>query len=226
MKKTDLCAVLSLAGVVALTARVYPSLAANVVTHFDASGEPNGWMSRATFAWFCPLLGAGVWAFHRFVLPRLTPGQETKRATYGMSESTWEGLQLSVLLLILGVHVFLLRYALVPERHSVQLFVPLLLGCVSLVLALILPRVTSNPFVGIRVPWTRSSPTIWAQTHRAAGYTYFAAFISCVVSLFLPAALMTSVAIASFLTGSLAPVVYSAWLARRAQGSSKRAGRP
>ena len=214
MKKTDLVAVLSIAAVTLLTVGVYPHLSSEVVTHFDASGEPNGTMSRPVFAVFCPLLGAGLWSFHRFLVPRIQPSIGTKRAAYGMSEAMWARTQLSILFVILGVHVFLLRYAMVPERHAVHVFVPLLLGVVALVLALALPRVTPNPFVGVRVPWTRASPAIWAKTHRIAGYTYFGAFLGCVTALFLPSKVASPVALGCFLMGSLVPVVYSAWLAR------------
>ncbi len=115
MKKTDLFVVFSLASVALLTARVYPNLSKEVVTHFDIHGEPNGSMSRPVFAVFCPLLAIGTWLFYRFLLPLFAQGDGPKRSPYGMSEASYHRTQLLTLSVILGVHLFLLRYAMVPD---------------------------------------------------------------------------------------------------------------
>lgn len=211
MKKTDLVALVSLGAVSLLTALAYPHLPAHVTTHFDFRGEPNGSMSRLTFALFCPVLAALLWSFGRFVSPHL-------KDRFNLPRGVPEGVQHLLLLLplgiVLGVHVMLLRYAQAPSARMIHSAVPVLLGVVCLVLSLVLPRVRENPFVGIRVPWLRGRPTLWARTHKVAGYTHFGAFLGCVACLFLPASAASILAVSCMLGGSFIPVVYSLWISR------------
>jgi uncharacterized membrane protein len=47
---------------------------------------------------------------------------------------------------------------------------PVAIGALFIVLGNLLPRFRSNFFFGIRTPWTLSSETVWARTHRVGGY--------------------------------------------------------
>lgn len=209
MKRADSVALVALLATVLLTVLFYGRLPEEVATHFDLSGTPNGSMTRGTFALFCPVLAVGLWMFHRLVVSR-----RRSELHQGATGAVGERMLLLQVFLVLGVHVFLLRNALVPTRGLVVSSVPLILGAIALVLALWLPRVRQNPYIGVRVPWTLRSQAVWAKTHRFAGYTYFAAFLGCVASLFLPRALAYTTSLSAFLVASFVPVGYSFWLSR------------
>ena len=215
MRKTDLVALTALVSTTALTALLFTRLPPVVATHFDLSGTPNGSMSRLAFALFCPTLALGLWLFHRLVVARRSGKHRTSLpVTGGTAGAVGERMLLLQLFVVLGVHVLLLRNSIVPERGVVTLSVSLLLGAISLAFALWLPRVRPNPYIGVRVPWTRESPTVWAKTHRFAGYTYFTAFVGCVVALFVPHGSAPTLALTCFLMATFAPVIYAFWLAR------------
>lgn len=209
MKRADLATLVLLAATGILTALVYPRLPTEVATHFDFSGTPNGTMTRGVFAFFCPVLAIGLWVFHRLVVAR-GRGIFLQNATAEVGER----MLLLQMVVVLGIHVLLLRNAVAPGRALVTSMVPLLLGGLSLAFALWLPRVRPNPYIGVRVPWTLGSRAVWAKTHRLAGYTYFGAFLTSLVSLFLPRAVASSLTVSVFIAASLVPVVYSFWISR------------
>jgi immunity protein, SdpI family len=54
----------------------------------------------------------------------------------------------------------------------VKRFVPFSVGALFVLLGSLLPRFRSNFFFGIRTPWTLSSESVWAQTHRIGGWAF------------------------------------------------------
>ncbi|MWG36880.1 SdpI family protein [Halomarina oriensis] len=154
------------AGLVGLTAAVSvlaaPALPEQLVTRWDAAGDPSGSMSKTTALALVPLLSAGLVALLA-VLPRVDPlgeNVETFRATYD-----WFVVLLAGFMLV--IHV-----ATVAANLGYAVDVTLVvLGCVAVLfygVGVLLERVEPNWFVGVRTPWTLSDEAVWDRTHALA----------------------------------------------------------
>jgi uncharacterized membrane protein len=202
MKRLDGLAIGVIGATAALTAIVYERLPERLATHFDIHGNPNGWMSRAVGAWFMPVFALAIWALVRFATRRVEPGRASLLA-------------MLVATFMSAVHVLVLGYALVPGMGIMR---PLwgAVGLLYVALALILPRVKRNAFVGVRTPWTLRSDENWARTQRVAGYAMFAGGILVIACGVVGGGTSANiVALVAIFVSALVPVIYSLVIARR-----------
>jgi uncharacterized membrane protein len=152
-----------------VSAVVYPRLPATIPTHWDLSGQPNGWSSRFWGAWLIPVFLLGMWALVR-VLPRIDP----RGANYAKFGGAFEAIIDAIMLFMLAVHIVALRAAL-GHPVEMQRILPIGIGVLLIVIGNLLPRARPNWFVGIRTPWTLSSDRVWEKTHRFGGRVFVAA---------------------------------------------------
>jgi uncharacterized membrane protein len=148
------------------SAVVFPRLPETMPTHFDISGQPNGWSSRLFGAWVVPLFLLFMWGLVR-VLPAIDP----RGGNYAKFGGAFEGIIVSIMLFMLGVHIIVLRAAL-GYPVAMQRVVPIGVGVLLVVIGNLLPRARPNWFVGIRTPWTLSSDRVWEKTHRFGGHVF------------------------------------------------------
>jgi uncharacterized membrane protein len=126
----------------------------------------NGWSSRLWGASVLPLVLILLTLLMRW-LPRIDP----RGANYPKFAGTFNGLFISIMLFILGMHFVILASAL-GYPVAMGRWVPIGMGAFFIVMGNLLPRARPNWFVGIRTPWTLSSDRVWEKTHRLAGYVF------------------------------------------------------
>ena len=148
------------------SALVYPRLPETIPTHWDMSGQPNGWSGRFFGAWVVPLFLLGMWALFR-VLPAIDP----RGSNYAKFGGAFEAIIDSIMLFMLGMHIIILRAGL-GYPVAIQRVVPFGVGLLLIVIGNLLPRARPNWFIGIRTPWTLSSDRVWEKTHRFGGRVF------------------------------------------------------
>ena len=152
-----------IAAAVLASASVYVDLPERIPTHWNLQGEVDGWSSRAWGVWMIPVVIALLWG-----LMRLLPSIDPRGSNYVKFGGAFEGIMLSVMLFMLGVHAIILRSAL-GYPVDVDRLMPVSIGVLLVVIGNLLPRSRPNWFVGIRTPWTLSSDRVWEKTHRVGG---------------------------------------------------------
>jgi len=191
----------------------YPQLPAQVATHFNLHGEPNGWSPRLVATVLAPALGIVI-ALVFTVLPHIDP----RRANYDKFGPTYWTIANAVLVLVAALHVVTLGKALGWDIN-INRVVSLGLGGLLALLGNLMTRIRPNWFVGIRTPWTLSSDTVWRKTHRFGGVAFVVAGL-CVAATALtavPWALFAAIGVAA--AAGLASVVYSYVAWRGEQGA-------
>jgi len=153
---------------------------AQVPTHWDISGQVNGYSSAAFAAFFLPCLNLGLYLLF-LVLPYLDP----KKGRYADFVGPYHGFKdlLSAFLLV----VFALIGANgLGYQVPVHFWLPLLLGLFFIVLGNIMSKVKMNWFFGIRTPWTLSSETVWDKTHRLSAPVFSIAGLLIAATILAP----------------------------------------
>ena len=158
------------------SAVVFQRLPETMPTHFDMSGQPNGWSSRLFGAWLVPLFLILMWGLLR-VLPTIDP----RGSNYAKFGGAFEGMIVSIMLFMLALHIVMLRAAL-GYPVAMQRVVPIGVGVLLAVIGNLLPRARPNWFIGIRTPWTLSSDRVWEKTHRFGGHVFVAGGILIVLA--------------------------------------------
>ncbi|WP_335999047.1 SdpI family protein [Halorientalis halophila] len=150
---------LLVAGMAALSLLVGPELPETMVTHWDASGTPDGTMPKLLGQFFLPLLTAGVVAL-LFVAPRLDPSAE-QDASF---RAVYDAFVVVLTAFLAVVHVAVLGINLGHEVPVVSI-VSICVGCLVYAVGVVLPQTQPNWVVGIRTPWTLADETVWERTH-------------------------------------------------------------
>jgi uncharacterized membrane protein len=184
MSPATVLAVLIIIVQILISIVTYPFLPDSVPSHWDASGQVNGYLPKLVNALLYPLLSIGIYALVRVLMtvgPRLGY-QNQRKASIGV-----------VNLILDGVLLFMLIVQL--STAAVALGVPIDLTfviCLSISMLFIflgnyMGKLRRNFWAGIRTPWTLSSDVVWERTHRLGGWLFVLAGLLGVIMSFIPA---------------------------------------
>lgn len=210
---------LIVAAAVIASATVYPRLPEMIPTHWGGmDAQPDDWSSRAFGASLIPAILLGMWALLR-ILPAIDP----RGSNYAKFGDAFEGIVVSIMLFMLGMHIIMLRAAL---GHSVamQRVVPIGVGALFVAIGNLLPRARPNWFVGIRTPWTLSSDRVWEKTHRFGGHLFVATGIVIVLAALAIPQWAHIVLVTAVLLCTAAVLTYSYVEWKREQSQASTAG--
>jgi uncharacterized membrane protein len=163
MKLIRLAIIAGLLITIALTIAVYPTVPDKVVSHWNAAGQADGYMSKLWGLSLIPLIMTGFVALLA-VLPRIDPYKKN----YEKFGSWYEGFILLFILFMLAVQVQIILWS-TGYQVSPNLTMPFLIGSLFIYIGFLLGHAEQNWFVGIRTPWTLSSERVWKKTHELGG---------------------------------------------------------
>ena len=188
---------------------VYPSLPAQVPTHWGLDGQVDDYTAKMPGAFLSPVLGLGIWLL-LVGLRRIDP----RSRNYERFDDTFWLIGNALGVFMAGMTVATLGYAL-GWPIDIERVVLGGVGLLLLVLGNVMPRLRSNFWMGVRTPWTLSSDQVWRDTHRVAGRTMVAGGLITLVALLFPAEYRIWIALGGFVIAGFVPVVYSYVLWRR-----------
>jgi uncharacterized membrane protein len=158
----------------ALTIAIYPTAPDRIVSHWNAAGQADGYMSKFWGLFLIPLIMTGFVALFT-VLPRIDPYKKN----YEKFRDYYEGFILLFVLFMLAIQVQIILWS-IGYQISPNLTFPVLIGILFIYIGFLLGHAEQNWFVGIRTPWTLSSKTVWKKTHVLGGKLFkIAGVISC-----------------------------------------------
>ena len=170
-------------------------------THWNASGEVDGWSSKA-FAVFG--LPGFLFAVHWVCL--LATSADPKKQNI-------EGKVLNIvfwicpIISVLGA-VLIYGTALGME-FKVEKIMPVLVGVIFIVVGNYLPKCKQSYTMGIKLPWTLNDEENWNRTHRLGGKLWVVCGLVIMMSMFFPAELMATTFIAIIVVAVFVPTIYS-----------------
>ena len=182
-----------------LTLVLYDKLPAEVPIHFDISGTPDNYASKAFAGYGIPLLMAlGNLLVNFFLLadPKADNSTALRNVARWVVPVITFILMPITLLIALGVNL------------RVEIIVPVIVGIVLVIIGNYLPKCKPNYTVGIRLPWTLNSAENWAKTHHIAGWLWIVGGLIMIACGFFTL-YFWAVIIAVMLLLIVVPMVYS-----------------
>jgi uncharacterized membrane protein len=189
-----------LAASFAATTILYPHLPDRVATHWDISGQPDGYSPKSALF----LAGPGLFAAI-MLLTALLPWLSPQRFAIESFASTYRQIMGIISVMIAYFDAVILWFA---TGHPIDAG-RAILGGVCLFMAVIgnlMGKVRRNFYVGIRTPWTLASERVWNATHRLGAKWLVATGL---VGLALSVAGLHILPVIVLVAGALVPVVYS-----------------
>lgn len=187
---------------VGVSVYAYPLLPDVVASHWNASGEVNGYMSKlgnllvAPIAMVCVI---GLWA----VVPRIDP----LKSNFVAFRPWFDGFMVLMQCFFFYIALLTILYNTGTTINISQFMAPalaLLFGYIGL----LLPRTKRNWFIGIRTPWTLSSDRVWEKTHQLGGFLFLVSACITLAAFFVPTYTIWLM-LAPIITSALITVVYS-----------------
>ena len=180
--KKEVLPVILILIVSAIGAYLYPQLPDLVPSHWGINGEINGWVSRGFAVFFFLALILGLYLLMSF-LPLMDPHRSNIE-----SFANWYFWFKVAFVVFMGSLYLMTLYAGLGYEVNVGRFVTLGIAALFAFIGLALPKMKKNYMIGIRLPWTLHSETVWNRTHKFGGRLFLALAIIIVLASFLPAA--------------------------------------
>lgn len=181
------------------SAIVYKDLPDTVAIHFNASGNPDNYASKAVAAFLLPL-GLALINVVMHLLLNADPKRDDRQRLRNLSK--WIICIVSML-----VNPMTLLFALGKDIR-IERIIPLFIALLFLVIGNYLPKCRQNYTVGIKLPWTLASEDNWNKTHRFAGWVWtILSIVQLTLLLVMPANLIIFFTLVALMAGL--PILYS-----------------
>lgn len=137
----------------------YPQLPQRMAAHWNAQGQVDGYMSKAINLSIIPATAVFLTILFLGIVQ-----VDPMRHNIQRFRSYYDGAIFIMLLFLAAVQAYIISWNLGIKVRS-NFLMPLMLSLLFFGLSCILDKVKTNGFIGIRTPWTFSSPTVWKKTH-------------------------------------------------------------
>lgn len=181
----------------------YPYLPAQVALHWNAAGQVNGSMGRAWGDFIFPIIFLVLAALF-FAIPRIDP----RRENIVKFRKYFDYFIVAFSIFFYYIYVTTLFWNLGYEFNLGAAIIPPLAGLLYIIGG-ILPHTEPNWFIGIRTPWTISSPTVWHKTHAVGGPAFKISGVIALLGIFFPLPIAIWFFVVPILISAIGLVIYS-----------------
>src|SRR3989344_1179916 len=114
-----------------------------------------------------------------------------------------------LLIIIMWLIYLITSLSALGYNIKVEIWVPLIIGLLFILLGNYMGKIKPNWFMGIRTPWTLSNDEVWSKTHRLGGKMFMLMGLFLILNPLLPFQSLTWALIIPIVTVVLVPVIYS-----------------
>ncbi|KXG78836.1 Immunity protein SdpI [Fervidicola ferrireducens] len=190
---------------------VYPRLPDMVPSHWNVSGQVDGYMSKTMHVLFMPTVVLGM-----YLLLSFAPAIDPKPESYEKFRYVYGTFRTIMVLIFSALYIATTLYALgVPV--SIGKFTMLAIGLMFVFVGNYMGKIRHNYTFGIKTPWTLANEEVWNKTHRISGPLWVIAGFIWILGLFLEEKLGFFLSMGSILAVTIFGFVYSYLLFKKMQ---------
>ena len=156
----------------------YPGMPEQMASHWNASGEVNGYMSRFWGVFLLPIIFLGV-ALIFIAIPRIDPLKKNIRDF----RKYFDIFIIIFFLFMLSVYLMMLLWN-VGIEISPNIIMPIGIGILFFFAGVLIEHAKRNWSIGIRTPWTLSNEKVWDKTHKRGAKLFKIAGIIAILGIF------------------------------------------
>lgn len=187
-----------------------PKLPEQIPTHWNASGEVDGYTSKPWGVYMLPLISTAM-SLLLMVLPKISP----KGFKLDAARKVYDIIVLVMAVFMLAVMVLSFEAGIKGEIDMSQ-WILAAMGLLFVVIGNYLAKVPKNFFMGIRTPWTLASDEVWYKTHRLASWTFVIAGLLVILCAFLQVSM--NWATGFLMAAGFVPFIYSLIIYKKIEG--------
>ena len=202
MNKKLLIMLLIVAVSFALSGYFYEQMPDKMASHWNASGNVDGYMSKDAMMLFIPVMNAGL-----LLLFTLIPKIDPLKKNIGKFRDYYDNFIMIILAFMAYIHFMTIIWNLGYSYNMNFVVIP---GVAALFYyaGVLMEHSEKNWFIGMRTPWTMSSEKVWKKSNKLAGKVFKASAFMFLLLLLLPAEFMLA-GVLAIIAVSFYPVIYS-----------------
>jgi len=185
-----------------LAAYFYPQMPDRMISHWNAAGQPNGYMSKCWALYLMPSISVIMYLLFLW-LPTIDP----LKKNFEKFRDWFDGFILLIITFLFYVYLLSLIANMGLVFNMMTMVLPAI-GLLFIYIGYMMEHVKKNWFVGIRTPWTLSSDVVWKKTHMLGAKLFKAVGVFMLLGIFFQK-IVIWIVIISILWVAIYPVVYS-----------------
>lgn len=138
---------------------VWPMMPDLLASHWGINGEVNGYMTKFWGLFFMPFLSVILYVLLLF-LPKLDPYKKN----FSEFQNHYDNFMIVIFGFFTYIYLLTIFWNLNYHFNMVQFLSPAF-SILFYFTGYLISKTKQNWFVGIRTPWTMSSPIVWKKTH-------------------------------------------------------------
>ena len=157
---------------------IYPQMPEKMVSHWNAQGQADGYMSKFWGLFLIPITLVGL-ALLFTAIPRIDP----LKANIEKFRKYYDGLVVLFFIYMVSIqfHVILWNLGI---KISPNIIMPISIGILFFYIGVLCENAKRNWFIGIRTPWTLSNEKVWEKTHKIGGKLFKIAGVIAFIGVF------------------------------------------
>jgi uncharacterized membrane protein len=187
---------------------LYARLPDPMPSHWNATGQIDGYMSRFWGVFMMPLMTIALTGLF-LVIPQIDP----LKANIAKFRGVFNWFIVVFVAYMLFVYALTIAAALGYQFNMTVMLLPVV-GLLFIGAGYMMGQAKRNFFIGIRTPWTLSSETVWDETHKLGSKMFMIGGVVTIVSAFLGETGIWLMLVA-MLVAAFVPIIYSYILWRR-----------
>ena len=181
----------------------YPQLPSQIASHWNAAGQVNGYMSKFWGVFLYPIIFIVIAAL-LFAIPRIDP----RRENIAKFRQYYDWFVIAFAFFFYYIYLFILFWNIGYVFNLGAAIIPPIAG-LFYVIGMILPHTEPNFMIGIRTPWTISSPSVWHRTHQVGGWAFKISAVISLIGIFFSSSLSVWFLLVPILVSAIGLVIYS-----------------
>ncbi|GAB4419991.1 MAG: SdpI family protein [Anaerolineales bacterium] len=178
-RTTIFATIFMIAFVLAFSVSVYDRLPEQMASHWNESGQVDGYMSRFWGAFMMPVLVTAMLGLF-LLIPNIDP----LKANIAKFREQFNTFITLIVAFMVYVHILTMIWNLGYDQFNMGTAMIPALGLLFIFAGLMMRKAKRNFFIGIRTPWTLSSDRVWDETHRIGASLFIASGILAMLGVF------------------------------------------
>lgn len=141
----------------------YSQLPEKIATHWDASGQVNGYGNKFWGVFLLPIISLAIFLLF-LLIPKIDPLKENIK----QFQKYFDGFILCFVLFLFYIHILVIL-ANKGMSFNMSRFMLLAMGFLFYYAGILMEKAKRNWFIGVRTPWTLSSENVWNKTNKLGG---------------------------------------------------------
>jgi len=152
--------------------------AEKIASHWNNSGEVNGYMTKFWGIFLFPFVMVGIYLFY-LLIPKIDPLKKNIKKF----KKYYDLFVLIIIAFLAYVFILSILFNLGFMFNMTMMMMPAL-ALLFMFIGYFMKKLKRNWFVGIRTPWTISNDKVWSKTHKLGSILYVLNGVFILVGMF------------------------------------------